>query len=198
MAVLDFLRITQSSIEVNFFQYSLPGFHYIAAEQSRAVQSAPASFITHQNRKEYTMSKPIPERYHTVTPFLCVQGAAKLIEFVKQVFDATVIERMDNTDGTVKHAEVKIGDSMMMIAESSEQWDPKPGAFYLYVSDADAIYKCALQAGATSLMEPQDTFYGNRESGVKDHFGNLWWIATHKEEVSPEEMQKRFEALAKK
>jgi len=144
------------------------------------------------------MTKPIPEGYHTITPCSCVQGAAKLIEFVKQVFDAAEIERMENTDGTVKHAEVKIGDSMMMIAESSEKWKPMPGAFYLYVSDADAIYKRALQNGATLLMEPTDTFYGNRESGVEDQFGNYWWIATHKEEVSPEEMQRRFETLAKK
>lgn len=144
------------------------------------------------------MAKPIPEGYHTITPFVCAQGAAKLIDFLEQVFDATVIERMENADGTVKHAEVRIGDSMMMIAESSEKLKPMPAAFYLYVTDADAIYKRALQAGATSLLEPLDTFYGNRESGVKDQFGNSWWIATHKEDVSTEEMQKRFEVIAKK
>jgi uncharacterized glyoxalase superfamily protein PhnB len=73
-----------------------------------------------------------------------------------------------------------------------------PGAFYMYAGDADAIYKRTLQAGAVSLMEPVDTFYGNRESGVKDQFGNCWWIAAHQEEVSPEEMQKRFEAGKKR
>ncbi len=73
-----------------------------------------------------------------------------------------------------------------------------PGAFYLYINDVDAIYQRALQAGAVSLMEPMDTFYGNRESGVKDQFGNHWWIATHIEDVAPEEMQRRFEAVSKK
>jgi len=143
------------------------------------------------------MTKPIPEGYHTITPFLCVQGAAKLIDFLKQVFDATEIERMTNSDGTIKHAEVRIGDSMMMISDPSEQCKPMPAAFYLYVTDTAALYQCALQAGATSLLEPLDTFYGNRESGVKDQFGNSWWIATHKEDVSAEEMQKRFAAAKK-
>lgn len=99
---------------------------------------------------------------------------------------------------SIKHAEVRIGDSVVMISESQGEWKPMPGAFYVYVSNADAIYKRALQAGAVSLMEPLDTFYGNRESGVKDQFGNSWWIATHQEEVSPEEMQKRFEASKKR
>ncbi|MGH7452061.1 MAG: VOC family protein [bacterium] len=142
--------------------------------------------------------KPIPEGYHTITPCLTVQGADKLIDFLKQVFAATEIERMTNADGTIKHAEVRIGDSVVMISEPRGEWKPMPGAFYLYVSDADAIYKRALQAGAVSLMEPVETFYGNRESGVKDQFGNSWWIAAHIEDVSTEEMQKRFEAVSKK
>lgn len=135
--------------------------------------------------------KPIPEGYHTITPFLTVQGADKLIDFMKQIFAATEIERMTNPDGTVKHAEVRIGDSVVMISESRGEWKPMPAALYLYVSDADAAYKRALQAGATSLMEPIDTFYGSRESGVKDQFGNYWWITTHFEDVSLEEIQRR-------
>jgi len=141
--------------------------------------------------------KPIPEGYHTVTPYLCVQGADKLIDFLKQVFAATEIESMTNADGTIKHAEVRIGDSVVMMSESRGEWKPMPGAFYLYVSDADAVYKRALTAGATSLMEPTNTFYGNRESGVKDQFGNSWWIATHIEDVSLEEMQRRAAAQMK-
>ena len=140
------------------------------------------------------MTKPIPMGYHTITPFLSVHGAARLIDFVKQVFEAAEIERMMNEDGTIKHAEVRIGDSILMVSEARGEWQPMPSAFYLYVSDARAVYQRALQAGAISLMEPVDTFYGNRESGVKDSFGNHWWIATHIEDVSPEEMQKRFEA----
>jgi PhnB protein len=142
--------------------------------------------------------KPIPEGYHTITPFLTVQGADKLIDFLQQVFAAKEIERMTNADGTIKHAEMRIGDSVVMISESSGEWRPMPGAFYLYVNDTDATYKRALQAGATSLKEPANTFYGNRESGVKDQFGNYWWIATHVEDVTPEEMQKRFEAVSQK
>ena len=142
--------------------------------------------------------KPIPEGYHTITPFLTVQGADKLIDFMKQVFAATEIERIMQADGTVKHAEVRIGDSVMMISEARGEWKPMPAALYLYISDVDAVYRRALEAGATSLMEPMDTFYGNRESGVKDQFGNYWWIATHFEEVSPEEIQRRAEAASQK
>lgn len=138
--------------------------------------------------------KPIPEGYHTITPYLSVQGADKLINFLKQVFAATEIECMANADGTIKHAEVRIGDSVVMISEFQGECKSMPAAFYMYVKDADAIYKRALQAGAVSLMEPVDTFYSNRELGVKDQFGNSWWIATQQEDVSPEEMQKRFEA----
>jgi len=135
--------------------------------------------------------KAIPEGYHTITPFVTVQDADKLIDFLKQVFAATEIERMTNTDGTIKHAEVRIGDSVLMISEARGEWKPMPAAFYLYISDVDAVYQRALAAGATSLMEPTNTFYGNRESGVTDQFGNYWWIATHIEEVSPEEIQRR-------
>jgi len=142
--------------------------------------------------------KPIPEGYHTITPYLTVQGADQLIDFMKQVFAATEIERMTNPDGTVKHAEVRIGDSVLMISESRGEWKPMPAALYLYVSDVDAVYQRALAAGATSLMAPTNTFYGNRESGVTDQFGNYWWIATHIEEVSPEEIAKRAEAQMKK
>jgi PhnB protein len=141
--------------------------------------------------------KPIPEGYHTITPFLTVQGADQLINFLQQVFAATEIERMTNADGTIKHAEVRIGDSVMMISEARGEWKPMPAAFYLYVSDVDAVYGRALAAGAASLMAPTNTFYGNRESGVKDQFGNYWWIATHFEDVAPEEIQKRAEAQKK-
>jgi PhnB protein len=142
-------------------------------------------------------TKPIPEGYHTITPFLTVQGAAKLIDFLKQVFAATEIECMANADGTIKHAEMRIGDSVVMISESQGEWKPMPGAFYVYVADVDAVYNRALTAGATSLMAPTNTLYGNRESGVKDQFGNYWWIATHIEDVTAEEMQRRFEAGSK-
>jgi PhnB protein len=141
--------------------------------------------------------KAIPDGYHAVTPYLVIKGAAKLIDFLKQAFDAQETFRMPAPDGAIMHAEVKIGDSIVMIGEASEQRKPMPGAIYLYVSDADAVYKRALQAGATSIMEPKDQFYGDRLGEVKDPSGNTWWIATHKEDVPPEELKKRAEAFMK-
>lgn len=135
--------------------------------------------------------KPIPEGYHTVTPYLVVQEAAKLIDFLKQAFDAEEIHRMARPDGTIMHAEIKIGDSRVMMAEASGDVKPMPAMLHLYVEDTDAVYRQALQAGATSLREPEDQFYGDRIGGVRDSFGNQWWMATHIEDVSPEEMARR-------
>src|SRR5919106_3734839 len=100
--------------------------------------------------------KPIPEGYHTVTPYLTVQGAAKLIEFLKQAFEAQETERITQPDGTIGHAEVRLGDSVVMLADSGGERQPMPSGIYLYVTDTDAIYQRALQAGATSIMEPAD------------------------------------------
>lgn len=141
--------------------------------------------------------KPIPDGYHTVTPYLTVEGVAKLIDFVKHAFGATEVERMARPDGTIGHAEVRIGDSIIMMGEATAQWKPMPGTIYLYVDDTDTTYKRALQAGATSLMAPADQFYGDRNAGVKDASGNVWWIATHKEDVSREELAKRMKASSK-
>jgi len=144
--------------------------------------------------------KPIPEGYHSVTPYLVVQGAAQLIDFLKQAFDAKETERMAQPDGTIAHAEVRIGDSVVMMADppgadaSAQGFGPMPAMIHLYVNDADAAYKRALTAGADSLEEPADQFYGDRRAGVRDRFGNLWYIATHKEDVTPEEMRRRSEA----
>jgi PhnB protein len=146
-------------------------------------------------KEETTMAvKPIPEGYHTVTPYLTVPGVPKLIDFLKQAFDAREIERMMEPDGTIRHAEVRIGDSVVMMGEAEGERQPMPSGIYLYVNDTDTVYKRALQAGATSLMEPADQFYGDRSAGVKDPSGNYWWIATHQEDVPPEELKKRAEA----
>jgi PhnB protein len=136
--------------------------------------------------------KPIADGYHSVTPYLAVQRAAELIVFLKAAFDAKETERMNRPDGTIAHAEVKIGDSVVMLAESTDKWKPMPGAIYLYVEDTDIAYKRALKEGATPLMEPADQYYGDRNAGVKDPVGNIWWLATHKEDVSPDEMAKRL------
>lgn len=125
--------------------------------------------------------KPIREGIHTITPYLMVPGAANLIEFVKQAFGATELLRGTGSEGGI-HAEVRIGDSMLMIG-GAEHTEPMPAAIYLYVEDADAVYQRALQAGAASIMEPADQPYGDRNAGVKDPFGNIWYVATHKEDV---------------
>jgi len=134
---------------------------------------------------------PIPKGYHAVTPYLCVQGADKLLDFVKRAFAATEREVMKQPDGTIRHAEVDIGDSIVMISEAQGEHNPMPTALYLYVTDTDATYRRALQAGGTSLMEPADQLYGDRNAGVKDPVGNKWWIATHQEDVAPDELARR-------
>ena len=141
--------------------------------------------------------KPIPAGHHTVTPYLVVQGAAQLIDFMKQAFAAEEIQRMTRPDGSIGHAEVRIGDSMVMLGEAGGEYEPMPAMLHLYVEDADAVYRRALQAGATSVREPVDEFYGDRIGGVKDSSGNQWWIATHIEDVSPEELIRRQQAFAK-
>jgi PhnB protein len=117
---------------------------------------------------------PIPKGYHTVTPVLTVHGAANLIEFLKRAFGAQETYRLPGPEGTVQHAELKIGDSMVMVGEATDQWKPMPATIALYVEDADAWYARALQAGGTSLREPSDQFYGDRSAGVKDSVGNHW------------------------
>ena len=142
--------------------------------------------------------KPVPEGYHSVTPYVTVEGAPKLIDFLKEVFHAEERERMLTPEGRVSHAEVKIGDSIMMLSDPSAQWTPVPASAYVYVDDTDAAYNRALKAGATSMLEPADQFYGDRNAGVRDQWGNRWWIATHVEDVSPEEMQRRMKARTAK
>ena len=140
--------------------------------------------------------KAIPDGFHSVTPYLVVPGVAQLLDFLKQTFETHEVHPpMTRSDGTIMHAEIRIGDSVVMMGEPRDELTPLPGSLYVYVSDVDAVYKRALQAGATSLTEPADQFYGDRTAGVQDPVGNRWWIATHKEDVSPEELAKRAEAL---
>lgn len=137
------------------------------------------------------MPNPVPAGYATVTPYLCVADAAKLIEFLKQAFDAQLLFKMDGPGGRIMHAEMTIGDSRIMLGQ------PEPGKethamIHLYLPDTDAVYKRALTAGGTSVREPADQFYGDRSAGVRDQFGNQWFIATHIEDVSEEEMKRRM------
>lgn len=142
-------------------------------------------------------AKPVPQGYHTVTPYLFVDGVPKLIEFLTQAFGAQLIEGpMLGPGGKVMHAEVKIGDSVVMMGEPRGEAQSMPAMLHLYVEDVDAVYERALEAGAKSLREPIDEFYGDRTGGVKDAAGNQWWIATHKEDLSREELNRRTEAFA--
>lgn len=139
---------------------------------------------------------PIPQGYHNVTPYLTVRYAEKLIEFLQKVFGAELVERHDHPDGKIMHAEARIGDSMLMISEACEHMGAMPSHLYFYVGDTDGTYQKALEAGSTSIMKPEDQFWGDRMGGVKDPWGNLLWIGTHIEDVAKEEMDKRAAEFA--
>ena len=134
----------------------------------------------------------IPAGYHTITPYVSVPGALELIDFLKTVFDAEEHEKIAAPNGKILHAEVTIGNSRLMICDPKEDTCLRTGAFYLYLADVDASYRRALEAGATSSMEPTDMFWGDRMATVKDSFGNEWQLATRFEEVAPEELQRRL------
>ena len=140
------------------------------------------------------MAKPIPDGYHTVTPYLTVRGATKVIDFLKNAFGAKLShDAIKRPDGAIMHAQVIIGNSRIMIAEESEMAPPTTSTLYLYVADVDGAFRQAVKAGGETVMEPMDMFYGDRSGGVKDPSGNTWFIATHKEDVAPQELQKRAE-----
>ena len=142
--------------------------------------------------------KQIPDGYHTITPYFVTKNSREFIEFLKKAFNAESVSISESPDAGVMHAEIRIGDSMMMLSEASESYPAVNGLIYLYVKDTDALYRQALEAGAESLMEPADQFYGDRNAGVKDPFGNTWWIGTHIENVSDEEIEKRHKEQLKK
>jgi PhnB protein len=142
-----------------------------------------------------TKIKPIPSGYHSVTPYLVVDGAPKLLDFVKRAFNAEELSRMNGPDGRVAHAEVKIGDSIVMMSDSTKEFPPAQTQLYVYVDDTDTTYKRALESGAVKVQEPKNQFYGDRNASVRDPLGNIWGIGTHVEDVSPEEMKKRMKAL---
>jgi len=145
--------------------------------------------------------KPIPDGYHSVTPYLIIKGAADAIEFYKKAFGATELFRMDH-GGKIGHAELKIGDSPIMLADEQPEMGyvgPKalggtPVSLMIYVEDVDTMYKRAIGLGGTELKALQDQFYGDRSGTLKDPFGHIWTVATHKEDVTSEEMDKRMAA----
>jgi PhnB protein len=146
--------------------------------------------------------EPIPEGYHTVTPYLTVDDAASAIEYYKKAFGATERLRMDTPDGKVGHAELEIGDSLLMLSDPTPEATTRPpselggtsAGIFMYVDDVDAVVKKALRAGATVTMEVADQFWGDRFGSIRDPFGHEWSIATHIEDVPSEEMAERAKA----
>ena len=138
----------------------------------------------------------VPNGYRTVTPYLVVVGASALLDFVRDAFDARERMRMPGPGGSIGHAEVEIGDSVVMVADADGEWPAMPGTIHLYLEDCDAVYRRAMDAGATSIRAPRTEFYGDRMAGVRDPLGNHWWIATHVEDVPEEEMARRAAELA--
>jgi PhnB protein len=136
-----------------------------------------------------------PEGYQSVIPYLHVNGATKLIAFMKEVFGAQEIAVYLRPNGTVGHAALRIGDSVVELADVSPEWPAMPCALQVYVPDTDAAYQRALKAGASSLLPPATQFYGDRTASVRDSSGNNWYIATQIEVVSREEVEKRIAAM---
>lgn len=148
------------------------------------------------------MTKPIPDGYHTATPYLIIRGAADAIAFYQKAFGATELFRFPMPDGKIGHAEIKIGDSPIMLADEFPEMGYKgpqslggsPVSLMIYVKDVDTVFNQAVAAGATVKEAVSDKFYGDRIGSLTDPFGHVWHVATHKEDVSIEEMQKRAQA----
>lgn len=146
-----------------------------------------------------TKVKPVPDNYHTVTPYLIIRNAAAALDFYKQAFGADEVMRVTAPNGKVGHAEIRIGDSAIMLSDEYPDMDARspetigasPVMLHLYVENVDALVKRAVDAGATLKQPVADQFYGDRGGKIVDPFGHGWWIATHVEDVPPEEMEKR-------
>lgn len=141
--------------------------------------------------------KAVPDGVHTVTPYLLVKGAAKLMTFLEKAFGAREKYKLADETGRIHHAEMWIGDSVVMLSDGSDEWGPTRTNINLAVEDCDAMYKGAMAAGGKSLREPATQFYGDRSAGVEDPFGNHWWMSTHVEDVSPEEIERRAAAAGR-
>jgi PhnB protein len=149
--------------------------------------------------------KPIPEGYHSITPYLVIKGAAAAIDYYKKVFGAKERMRMDAPGGTIGHAELEIGDSVIMLADEFPEMGHKspktlggsPVSVILYVENVDAVFKRALNEGARQVRPLENQFYGDRMGSLEDPFGHLWSVATHVEDVAPDEMQRRAAEAAK-
>lgn len=145
-------------------------------------------------------ANPVPEGFHTVTPYLTIKGAADAIEFYKEAFDAEEIFRWADPDGRVRHAEFLVGDSPIMLTDEAPEFGMRgpvsPGGspvhMFLYVDDVDAVFEQAISVGATELMPVEDSDDGDRRGGLTDPFGHVWYVATHVENISRADLQKRY------
>ena len=140
------------------------------------------------------MPNPIPAGYHSVTPYLVVLDVAKLMDFLTNALGATERGKMLGPDGRIAHAEMLVGDSIVMMGQPQSEADVRRALLYLYVPDVDATYQRCLAAGAVSVREPKTQFYGDRNGSIRDPGGNEWYIGTHVEDVSMEEMERRMAA----
>ncbi len=152
-----------------------------------------------------TKVKPIPDGYHSVTPYLIIDGAARALDFYKRAFDAKELMRIPSPGDKIGHAEIRIGDSVIMLADEHPEMDARSPSHYggspvsimIYLEDVDKQFKQALAAGATEVRPLTDQFYGDRSGTIKDPFGHNWHLSTHKEDVSMEEMNRRMAAMKK-
>ncbi len=132
------------------------------------------------------------EDFRAITPYLFARDAARLIEFISKAFGGEETYRKERPDGAIIHAEMRVGNSMLMLGEATPQFGPMPTSIYLYVADSDGVYQRAMNVGGSSVFPIMTLPNGERYGGVKDPFGNIWWIATHVEDVPPEEEERRW------
>ncbi len=143
------------------------------------------------------MAKAVPEGYHTLTPYFTVADGERFITFLQKGFGAEITNRHNEPGGRLKNAEMRLGTSMLMVGQASEGWPSRPQTLYLYVENADTLFARAVSAGANILRPMQDMYYGDRCGGLVDGEGNQWWIATRKEDLSDEELDRRGGAHGK-
>lgn len=149
--------------------------------------------------------KPVPTGYHSITPYMIVRGAARAIDFYKQAFGAVEMLRIPGPNNTIGHAEIQIGDSVVMLADempdapyrSPDAFGGSPVSLMIYIENVDNVFARALALGAKQVRAVQDQFYGDRSGNLIDPFGHVWTVATHVEDVTPEELQRRMDALPK-
>ena len=137
-------------------------------------------------------TKPIPEGFHAITPYLFAQGASRLIEFIVAAFEGELTFQQKHPNGAVMHATMRIRDSMLMLADPTPEFGPMPSSIYLYVTDCDTVYQRALSSGGISVFPMMTLPSGERYGGIKDPCGNVWWVATHAEDIPLDEQERRW------